>query len=388
MNESITHSRKLPGLDALRGFAALTVVVCHVDRLKLYMELPTFDSEIAVAAARNAVTCFFVLSGFLITFLLLAEKQTVGSIDIPKFYVRRCLRIWPLYFVVLIAGFLIAPRLWDFPLDGNRHIDDPLQVGLFLFFLPNVALAIYGSITYLSPLWSIGLEEQFYLVWPWIVRRLTPRRLLVFLCVFSVCVAVSRVLVLRYAGVYLSAPLTFLLTTAEFDSMAVGGIAAVLFFGRSRYVRRITSPTTQFMALGALAALTFTGDAHRYASVVVLSCSFAVVILGLSAGGSVSTHLEGSVYRHLGKISYGVYLLHTFVIVGLLNTPLAARQNQISGVILLYAGSLVGTVALASLSYHVLERPFLKLKDRFSVLAPSPRFVPASAEQPIVASVV
>lgn len=154
MNEKAIH---LPGLNGLRSVAALSVLVCHI----FYMDIGE-RYLLHWPIAHYAVTMFYVISGFLITFLLLKEREKNQTISIKKFYFRRILRIWPIYYVYMFIAaivmflygkadvFFIPSTLCFLVMAGNFH-----------YFFVDPDLHLVGH------LWSIGVEEQFYLFWPW-----------------------------------------------------------------------------------------------------------------------------------------------------------------------------------------------------------------------------
>ena len=153
----------------------MMVLFSHVELMKDYHGYPNFySSNLAVyESGRVGVTLFFVLSGFLISYLLLIEKKVSGSISIKKFYTRRILRIWPLYYLLVFLTFIVLPRisLFNVPkysalMPGSFRYTFPL----YFFLLPQVALSVFDPVPFAEPLWSIGVEEQFYLLWPVIMK--------------------------------------------------------------------------------------------------------------------------------------------------------------------------------------------------------------------------
>ena len=162
----------LPGLNTLRFFAAAFVVISHanisLDKLGIYPA----STRAFVNRGGDAVDFFFTLSGFLITYLLIAEVNNTGTISIKQFYLRRVYRIWPLYFLVVAIGFILLGYIYP-ALYHQPFFDFKIPEGLlmFIFFIPNYAAKNF-PVGLLNPLWSIGVEEQFYLFWAPMVKYL------------------------------------------------------------------------------------------------------------------------------------------------------------------------------------------------------------------------
>src|SRR2546430_13098117 len=165
-----------PGLHGLRFFAALMVVFSHVELIKDYHGYPNlYATNLAVyESGRMGVTLFFVLSGFLISYLLLTEKKVAGTVAVRKFYLRRILRIWPLYYLLVFLPFMILPRIGFFAVpkySALLPVNFRYTLPLYILLLPQVALSIFDPVPFAEPLWSIGVEEQFYLLWPLLLKH-------------------------------------------------------------------------------------------------------------------------------------------------------------------------------------------------------------------------
>jgi len=161
-----------PGLNGIRAIAALIVIVFHTDQWSHYFALKSYGFW-DLRMQSYAVVLFFVLSGFLITSLLIKEKEKFGTINLPKFYFRRILRIWPVYYTVLIIGFsliVIFPGAIEL---GEKH-NLKLTFLSYAVLIPNIGFYFGYSPDLVSILWSVGVEEQFYFFWPLIVK--TARR--------------------------------------------------------------------------------------------------------------------------------------------------------------------------------------------------------------------
>lgn len=173
------------GFNGVRFIAASAVIVHHIEEYKsvfLFGREDLWARPFAYQLGRLGVALFFVLSGFLITYLLLAEKQKTGKIAIRKFYIRRILRIWPLYFLIVGTGLFIWPHVPLLHTPASMSSDIYANFGqkllLYGLVLPNFASALYGNIPMVTHTWSIGVEEQFYLMWPWLVMGRNPKRTL------------------------------------------------------------------------------------------------------------------------------------------------------------------------------------------------------------------
>ena len=153
----------------------MMVFFSHIELMKDYHHYPNlYATNLAVyESGRMGVTLFFVLSGFLISYLLLTEKQVAGTIAVKKFYWRRILRIWPLYYLLVIVTFIVLPRFGVFAIPKYTALLPvyfKYTFPLFILLLPQVALSVFEPVPFAEPLWSIGVEEQFYLLWPLLMK--------------------------------------------------------------------------------------------------------------------------------------------------------------------------------------------------------------------------
>jgi peptidoglycan/LPS O-acetylase OafA/YrhL len=151
-----------PGLNGLRFIAASLVIIFHLEYKKVCFSLPNFFGYKFMSVIGDlGVSLFFVLSGFLITYLLLKEKHQGGTVAIKKFYIRRILRILPLYYFIILLGFFILPNFDVFYIPLKSELLDYsnlLQIGLFVFFMANIGCILYGNLPYIDQTWSIGVH--------------------------------------------------------------------------------------------------------------------------------------------------------------------------------------------------------------------------------------
>ena len=226
-----------PNLDGLRFLAFFSVFLFH----SFYTPYPAIQASTAYRWAHGltrsgdlGVNFFFVLSGFLITYLLLCERQATGRIAIGPFYVRRILRIWPLYFVVLLLGFGVLPIVRAH--FGEHEFHETAHPAYFWLFLANFNNLYYGCQTpTLTVLWSVCVEEQFYLVWPLLVAAVPTRRLGWLFGGILVANLLFR------AWHQDNTPVLNLHTLSVIGDMALGGTAAWLCFQDNRLTNAVAA---------------------------------------------------------------------------------------------------------------------------------------------------
>jgi peptidoglycan/LPS O-acetylase OafA/YrhL len=354
-----------PELDALRLLSFLLVFGHH-----LLPRDPNWLSNDVGLAARERIAAisnisslglclFFFLSAFLISELLLRERECTGTVRIGLFYQRRILRIWPLYYFAIAIG-LVWAALTNVPSDFSMF-------GYYLIMVGNWCVGHRGwSDNPMTPLWSISIEEQFYLLWPLIIAVFTGRQLYA----FAIAVAVAALTVAYYLGAT-HADLDYQIWTnsfVQFLMFSAGTITAVALKGnlptwpaRWRALLCIGGFTAWFVAVVYFRCKLPT-TAQSGSDVAV---GYALVALGctgifLAFYGIVRKPPAAIIY--LGKISFGLYVYH------LLSIQLAQLILP-GGRWLGWSALALGlTIALAALSYRFIETPFLRLKQRKLVI--------------------
>ena len=376
-----------PNLNGLRFFAAFMVLYDHVKFFKYVFGVNQYKFPVQTNLGDLGVTLFFVLSGFLITYLLIHEHNKYGKIQLRFFYMRRVLRIFPLYFLTVFLAFFVLPCFLNiphfssnnplFPNDNNLHLI-PSEDGffykklfLFMIFLPNLSYIVYDLIPFGSQLWSVGVEEQFYLFWPTLLMFFHKKMLPVLLLI-AVGIAFSP-FIIEWAGGDLSIhPKMLILKNFLYffriDSMAIGGIMAYFLAKKKEiFLNFIYNIWSQFVILIiVIGGLLFNGTL-TYFHHQVYSVLFGIVILNLASNPKPIISLEHPVFKYLGKISYGLYIYNPLAIVISINICLSVFQTEsilFNTVLMILSIGL--SIILSSASYHLFEEKFLKLKPRFS----------------------
>jgi peptidoglycan/LPS O-acetylase OafA/YrhL len=340
-----TQARRIPQLDATRGIAIL-VVMFHNERDALPSHL-----QAIFASGWMGVDLFFVLSGFLITGILLDAKGSDGFFR--NFYARRCLRIWPLYYALILFMFVAVPLLR--PAQGAMIFERSSPWWAYPFYLQNFLVPVATkAVGPLGVTWSLAIEEQFYLLWPLAVRYLSRSRLR------WVCIAV--VLASPLVRLYLSGRDVYLYSNlfCRLDGLMAGAVLATLVreprFESRRYVN--VAWTALIVSLPLALARDGRGEQWIVYSLSVLASAGLVYLALFSTARWLRRVLTSRPLVFTGMISYGLYLLHKI--------PFDAVKGRSFGQPALVLTLLVaGAYLLATASWYLYERPFLRLKRFF-----------------------
>jgi Predicted acyltransferases len=334
-----------PWLDGLRGLAILSVMAYHAELLP---------------RGHVGVDLFFVVSGLLITLLLLEERSETGKISFGRFYARRVLRLFPALFVMLCVSLilmLVSPEV------GQNY----RSVLYSAFYVTNwvVALGLDQVSSTLYITWSLAIEEQFYLLWPMLLALLLSfrnrRRLIVFglsaalilCCALRVLLHSQGALVVRIGQG----------SDTRADGLIAGCLlAALISFGRLPSIRTVRICIAVLALPFAAYVLEITEPFGVGLTLINLFFAAVLLLLFVEPPARTLTILQSRVLVWVGKLSYSLYLWHLFA-------RYAAEKWMGKSSIGVTIASTLLAFAMAALSYYVIERPFLKLKKRYSVLA-------------------
>ncbi len=361
-----------PNLNGLRFLAALLVIIHHIEQLKSRFSIPNYWNTNAFigVAGKLGVVLFFVLSGFLITYLLVMEEKRFNGIHIKGFYLRRVLRIWPLYFLIIILAFFVLPHVSPLNYPGfnmvNLESTFLSRLALYVFFLPNLALIVFGIMPFASHTWSVGTEEQFYLIWPLLLTYFRKNRMLLMIGIIMLYLLLKSLLYFQLLNfIPFHYTLLAFLTTFNIDCMAIGGIYAILLFQKTPLLKSLLNINLFYSVLLVTILLIGFGiriPVFHYEAYAVL---FGIIIMNFAANERLATSLENRVLHYFGKISYGLYMFHPIAIVG---TLILCNSLKVTSNFLIYPLSFIATASLASVSYFCFEVYFLKVKDYYSKL--------------------
>ena len=358
-------------LNAIRFIAAFLVIIHHVEQFKNILHVPNhWENPVIEVIGKLGVVLFFVLSGFLISYLLFKEKEVTGTIGIRDFYIRRMLRIWPLYFLIVLSAFFLFPfvpffTLADYPQSTVWHALF-YKLALYVLFLPNVVLHVFGVIPYASQAWSIGAEEQFYLVWPGLNKLFRNKWLLMLGVIVGYLLIKFGVYHVFPAGKYLT---TFnaIWESTPIDCMAIGGFYAIVLYENSSLAlglrRLVFNQGLQWATLLATVTLVLRGTHIPYFHYEVYAVLFGLLICNFAANPRRIFSMENPWSNYLGKISYGLYMFHSIAIV--FSIRLLQRvglQNDL----ILYPLVFALVVVMSSLSYNYFEKRFISMKGRYA----------------------
>lgn len=369
--------------DGLRFFAALLVILQHMSNYKtdLGADIPNREKTLFSTLGSSGVMLFFVLSGFLIFYLLFTEKKFTGTIRIKDFYVRRMLRIWPLYFGFGLLSILGIDSV--IKLLSGTSTPTPVAENLFYLFTFSVNLQlIFGTINrgIIELYWSVCIEEQFYLFAPWLVKK-SNRFIAISLGLIGVGIASKFIFGYLLANEIIHVNRRFnplyVFTTCWFEAFGFGILAAYLLFNKELYSkikgvvenRIIQAVVVGIMLLYIINFIPKPKIVTDYLFATVPSILFAFIILAAASGNFVF-NLENNFFKRLGRYSYGMYVLHATIlqVVLILSLKYVSRSNTLFYELVSPLMS-IGLVIFASgLSYELYEKRFLKLKQVFTVV--------------------
>ncbi len=372
-------------LDGLRFLAFLSVFVSHAvlffgynnDNENFYLLKKLF-----LVNGDLGVIFFFVLSGFLLTYLFLQEKKNKGTIDLKVFYKKRAIRILPVYLLTIILGFFIVPLIasffsTQFPFKTSFDIG---QILWYLFFAGNLQMTLSPAPNLIvAILWFISAQEQFYLFWPAILNQFNKRNIF-----YTTLFIILASFVFRLFFVY-NYNIIHYFTFSVMSDIATGALIACIveympkikqkFIDMSRMqIILVYSMIVLLIPVKGLIPDLLSGNLYRFVYALIPSVFaflFALVIIEQTYSNNSLFKLgKSKILTYLGKISYGLYAYHIvalFIVLALMKTfGIHTKYDDLPTYISVIVATFLVTVLLAQISFKYLEQKFLKLKTKFT----------------------
>ena len=342
--------------------AALMVLISHVELIKSSMGISNHYKLMEhINFGGLGVYFFFVLSGFLITYLLLKENFLTENINIKHFYIRRILRIWPLYYLILFIGFFILPHIESIKL--NQY-DEMLQLNfnenliLYLLILPNLAFSIFPAVPHIGQSWSI------------IIKKFKPdfKKILFLLISIILLKTIFFTITLFYQDHSVLLILKKYIAMSKFESMLIGGLGAfILFEKRENLLEVIFNKKIFFLCIIGFLPLNYFVfyNIIQNGIHIIISFMFLVIIMNLGCNTRYKQLLENKIMNYLGTISYGIYMIHLMVIPFMVALFKPIQEKSILFNVSVYLLSIIVTIMISDISYRFFESYFLKIKKRF-----------------------
>jgi peptidoglycan/LPS O-acetylase OafA/YrhL len=373
-DNSIGRGVHVPALDGIRGLAILFVLVYHLTIITPGCPLDEIVAKMA-DAGWFGVDLFFVLSGFLITGILYDAKGQAGYFR--SFYMRRTLRILPLYYAVVFFSLIVLPN-FPHPKLANfgRIAGDEIW---YWAYMSNYLIGYRGTFRHgiLDVSWSLAIEEQFYLLWPLVVYFF-GRRALMRICVGVIVVAVATRTVMVFAQFHPIA--IYVLTPCRMDALSVGALVAMIVRGKAHPNVVWKGSVATLIVTGLVSVSVLLMDDMQWNGRLVMTLGYTVLAVFFGAllllawesspASFLSKGLRAKALTILGCYSYAIYLFHLPVraaIRDLVFKPedLLINGSQLVGQVIFYVAAGGATLLLALLSWHLYEKQFLKLKKYF-----------------------
>ncbi len=376
-------------INGIRFLLASLVLIHHVAVVTQLNGISNFFNKLDFLKAFGpvSVSLFFALSGFLITYILLIEKKETGSISIKKFYLSRVLRIFPLYYIIITIHLFVIPYTPLHTIESKLLVGDigihfsdyqliPTWLINILYFLlmPQVALSLLvangAKFIPAGHVWSIGVEEIFYLIWPLLLlrysnkfRQLVTKLLLSYyslIILFAIAIILIKYNIVANKNFQISLNFSCIMFLYNrVTCMFIGAVGAYILINKPAILQRITQKNKFILSIVIMILLFATGIRVPFLTHEFYCLFFVTIILYLIKEDK-KYFLENPVLNYLGKISYGIYMYQMLAI--FLVTYLYKQYNF--HFIIIYPLSFIVTILMASFSYELIESKFLKLKNK------------------------
>lgn len=374
-----------PGLNGLRFIAAFSVFFAHANHFFKFLGGDAIEAYFTKVLGHAGVGLFFVISGYLITYLLLIEKENYQRINMGNFYVRRILRIWPLYYFVLIITMIVLPLFFHDEIFSLRGISDVRSFLLFILFMPFVSMCIYPTNFMANILWSVGVEEMYYIFWPVIIqsaKKISLGLFAILLIGFTGIRAVITYLPYKVHTAHAALKtMSDIMSLISFDHMLIGGMMAFIALRMPRVLAFVRYRAIFAGSLILLLCYLFIGYDSFYFGInpivqyildpLIFAALCAIIVANVTHDTALSSVLETKFFFFMGQISYGFYVYHSIVLYLLIQVMLHMFGMSKTGLpleISLYIAGFALTTFVSYISYHYFEARFLRFKKKFTII--------------------
>ena len=341
-------------LDGIRAIAAILVMFLHFFELTPDMGNKIVNTLKHLAAfGQTGVTLFFVLSGFLITRILLSTKKNTNYFK--NFYIRRSLRIFPLYYMYLIIVFIIVPFF-------THSLVPPKDSWYYWIYLQNFAITFNWPHSEPTHFWSLAVEEHFYLFWPVLIYYLNVKRIIQAIAIIIIFSLICRILLLNHGYE------VFYFTFTNMDALAIGSVLAILEIRNKLNNRNAGFYFFMFLALfipAVFLGIFISGQKLYIAQllklpVIAVSYFFLIIyVIKCSKNNILKRILSARPLAYLGKISYGLYVFHPICFV------ICMGLFKSGNIVLNFIFEFGSAIIIASISFYGYESFFLRFKNYF-----------------------
>ena len=364
MTQQVKEKRYFDTFDAMRFFAFFCVFLGHSPSLNI----PFFDTF--QHSAGIGVKFFFTLSGFLITYLILDEKEKNGKLNLKHFFIRRILKIWPLYYLMLLFAYCTPFILNVLGLTSSSVGYEPNWL-LSVTFLENYKMIFENQFPNVSPLavmWSLCVEEHFYILWGFVFYFLKTDK-----TPYLIVVCIIIALISKFVFVQQSWNTIDIFT--NLDTFAFGSIPAFLL-GKDNFEKRITG-IPYIYRIGIIIITVFAVvfvhclEVSKYLNELLFSSIFCIlfsIVIAFVVPKNNNIKIGHThIFSRLGKYTYGLYLYHTIILILFMKifAMIGININTLSGSLLYLVSTFFAVVLVSILSYYVFEVRFLRLKRKF-----------------------
>ena len=371
------NSTYFKNLYALRFIGAFSVILGHIELIKSMENMPNL-MHLPFYKYTNGhvgVLLFFVLSGFLITFFLIEELKKGNRINFKIFYLKRLFRIWPIYYLMIIFSVLFLPYFLN-SIDGTIENIDFKDTYFYWLFLPNLGKSAKCFVQGATHLWSIGVEEQFYLIWP--VLLAIFRKHLFLILIITIFVFSLTTPFIDFIDVHTSFFknnietknfLSSFFSGFKINSMAVGGIFSYFCHSNHKLINILKNDFIEILLILSISYFWISGTTFGTYSDEVYSLFFGIAIYLLATREKSFFNLENKIAIFFGKISYGLYVYHwaiILVLIKIIKTNKTTFHLETINNIILYSSSLLLTILISYLSYIFIEKPIMNQIKKFN----------------------